>query len=122
SFGGEAGLGDIYYDGPTSFAGVRFGDNAGFEAARFGNVVRFDDARFERNARFEQARFEREPSFSRARFLGKTFFQGISVPEEGARVQKAIAELRRRLGYGVQSQPRPSIFHKRSLGKSETKF
>jgi hypothetical protein len=98
SFGGEAGLGDIRYDGPTSFAKVKFGDNAGFEAAVFKDVARFDDARFERNARFEQARFEREPSFDRARFLGKTFFQGISVPEGGARVQKAIAELRRRLG------------------------
>jgi len=98
SFAGEAGLGAIRYGGPTSFAKVKFGDNAGFEAAVFTDVVRFDDARFERNARFEQARFEREPSFDRARFLGKTFFQGISVPEGGARVQKAIAELRRRLG------------------------
>jgi len=98
SFGGEAGLGDIRYDGPTSFAEARFGDNAGFEAAVFRDVVRFDDARFERNARFEQARFEREPSFDRARFLGPTFFQGIAIPEGSAHVQKAIAELRRRLG------------------------
>jgi hypothetical protein len=98
SFGGEAGLGDIRYDGPTSFANVRFGDNAGFEAAVFRDVVRFDDARFERNARFEQARFEREPTFDRARFLGRTFFQDIAVPEGSAHVQKAIAELKRRLG------------------------
>jgi hypothetical protein len=98
SFGGEAGLGDTYFDGPTTFAGVRFGDNAGFEAALFRNFVCFDDARFERNARFELARFEREPSFNRARFLGRTFFQGIAVPEGSAHVQKAIAELKRRLG------------------------
>ena len=64
----------------------------------FKDVVRFDDARFERNARFEQARFEREPSFDRARFLGKTFFQGIAVPEGSAHFHKAIADLQRRLG------------------------
>jgi hypothetical protein len=98
TFGGEAGLGDVRYGGPTSFTKVKFADNAGFEGAIFRDVVRFDDARFERNARFEQARFEREPSFDRARFLGRTFFQGISVPEGTTRVQKAIEELRRRLG------------------------
>jgi hypothetical protein len=98
NFGGEAGLGDVRYDGPTSFANVRFADNVGFDEAVFRDVVRFDGARFERNARFEQVRFEREPSFDRARFLGRAFFQGIAVPAGSARVQKTIAELKRRLG------------------------